>query len=52
MEERLKFVQSGVKPRKNTEAMKEVLEELKKEGLFFDQSTKLKGDGEDKKDDA
>ena len=36
VEERLKFVQSGVKPRKNTEAMKEVLEELKKEGLFFD----------------
>ena len=29
-------MQSGVKPRKNTEAMKEVLEELKKEGLFFD----------------
>ena len=32
--------------------MKEVLEELKKEGLFFDQSTKLKGESDDKKDDA
>lgn len=35
MEERLKFLASGTKPRKNKEAMKEVLDELKKEGLYF-----------------
>ena len=35
VEERLKFVASGVKPRKNKEAMKAVLDELKEEGLFF-----------------
>lgn len=35
VEERLKFVTSGTKPRKNKEAMQEVLDELKKEGLFF-----------------
>ena len=35
MEERLKFLASGTKPRKNKDAMKEVLEELKKEGLYF-----------------
>ena len=35
VEERLKFVTSGVKPRKNKEAMAEVLDELKKEGLYY-----------------
>merc|ERR1712160_5358 len=35
MEERLKFLSQGVKPRKNKEAMNEVIEELKKEGLFY-----------------
>ena len=35
MEERLKFLANGTKPRKNKEVMGEVLEELKKEGLFF-----------------
>ena len=40
-------MQSGVKPRKNTEAMKEVLEELKKEGLFFDD--KIRGGEADEK---
>jgi len=35
VEERLKFVTSGTKPRKNKEAMAEVLDELKKEGLYF-----------------
>ena len=48
VEERLKFVQSGVKPRKNTEAMKEVLDELKKEGLFFDD--KIRGGEADEKE--
>ena len=35
MEERLKFLANGVKPRKNKDAMNEVIEELKKEGLFY-----------------
>jgi len=35
MEERLKFLSSGTKPRKNKEVMGEVIEELKKEGLFY-----------------
>jgi len=35
MEERLKFLANGVKPRRNKEAMKEVLDELKGEGLYF-----------------
>ena len=35
MEERLKFLASGVKPRKNKEVMGDVIEELKKEGLFY-----------------
>jgi nucleolar protein 56 len=35
IEERLKFVASGTKPRKNKEAMAEVIDELKNEGLFY-----------------
>lgn len=35
IEERLKFLASGVKPRKNKDAMAEVISELKKEGLFY-----------------
>jgi len=35
IEERLKFVASGVKPRKNKEVMSEVIDDLKKEGLFY-----------------
>jgi nucleolar protein 56 len=35
VEERLKFLASGVKPRKNKEAMAEVLAELKADGLFY-----------------
>ena len=35
MEERLKFLSSGTKPRKNKEVMGEVIEELKKEGLYY-----------------
>lgn len=35
MEERLKFLSSGTKPRKNKDVMGDVIEELKKEGLFF-----------------
>jgi nucleolar protein 56 len=36
MEERLNFLATGVKPRKNKDAMKEVLDELKNEGLYYD----------------
>lgn len=36
MEERLNFLATGAKPKKNTEAMKEVLDELKKEGLYYE----------------
>ena len=39
-EERLKFVASGVKPRKNKEAMAAVLSELKDEGLFYGDNVK------------
>ena len=49
VEERLKFVTSGTKPRKNKEAMAEVLDELKKEGLYFGDKvmvTKKDGDAE------
>ena len=35
IEERLKFVASGVKPRKNKEVMNDVIGELKQEGLFY-----------------
>ena len=40
VEERLKFVASGAKPRKNKEAMAEVLDELRQEGLFYGENTK------------
>jgi len=42
IEERLKFVNTGVKPRKNKEAMGEVLKELKQEGLFFGDKVRVK----------
>lgn len=35
IEERLKFVTSGTKPRKNKDAMADVIDELKNEGLFY-----------------
>lgn len=44
MEERLKFLASGTKPRKNADAMKEVIDELKQEGLFYDQTTRVQDD--------
>lgn len=59
MEERLKFLANGAKPRKNKEVMGEVIEELKKEGLFFGDKvaankengvTEKKKDKKDKKD--
>lgn len=36
MEERLKFLATGDKPRKNKEVMDEVIADLKKEGLYYD----------------
>lgn len=40
VEERLKFVSNGTKPRKNTDAMAEVIDELKREGLFYGQNVR------------
>jgi len=51
MEERLKFLASGDKPRKNKVVMDEVMKELKADGLYFDASGKKpSGDEETKKD--
>jgi hypothetical protein len=51
MEERLKFLANGVKPRKNKEVMGEVIEELKKEGLFYGDKVQVaKENGEDDED--
>ena len=48
MEERLKFLSTGAKPRKNKEAMNDVIEELKKEGLFYGDKVRVpKGEGDD-----
>jgi hypothetical protein len=48
MEERLKFLANGTKPRKNKEVMGEVIAELKKEGLFYgDKVAVAKVDGGD-----
>jgi len=51
MEERLKFLSSGTKPRKNKDCMNEVLEELKKEGLFFGDKVKVAKEGGDAGDE-
>lgn len=48
MEERLKFLSTGEKPRKNVVAMKEVLDELKEEGLYY--AVTAGKDGKKKKD--
>lgn len=56
MEERLQFLATGAKPKKNTEAMKEVIDELKREGLFYDGtangSKKEKKNGKKAKDES
>lgn len=49
MEERLQFLASGQKPMKNTDAMKEVLDELKKEGLYYQAADGKKEKKEKKK---
>ncbi len=41
VEERLKFLASGVKPRKNKDAMAEVIAELKADGLFYGDKVKV-----------
>ena len=58
MEERLQFLATGAKPKKNKDAMKEVLDELKSEGLYYNGSIpatttngkEKKKDKKDKKD--
>lgn len=42
VEERLKFLASGVKPRKNKEAMADVIAELKSDGLFYGDKVQVK----------
>jgi nucleolar protein 56 len=52
MEERLQFLATGAKPKKNTDAMKEVLDELKAEGLYYDgNAAAKKADKSEKKKD-
>lgn len=53
IEDRLKFVTSGVKPRKNKDAMDEVLAELREEGLFYGDKVRVKKeDGSDAEAEA
>ena len=42
IEDRLKFLASGTKPRKNKDAMEEVLAELRDEGLYFGDKGQVK----------
>merc|ERR1719272_1730089 len=52
MEERLKFLSSGTKPRKNKDVMNEVIDELKKEGLFYGDKVQVpKGEGDRQRDE-
>jgi len=46
VEERLKFLSSGVKPRKNKDAMAEVIAELKDDGLFYGDKVKVPKEAE------
>lgn len=44
----MKFLSTGAKPRKNKEAMNDVIEELKKEGLFYGDKVRVpKGQGDE-----
>ena len=52
MEERLKFLASGTKPKKNKEAMKEVLDELRSEGLYYDGEKSKTKSNKKKKDES
>jgi nucleolar protein 56 len=51
MEERLSFLANGTKPKKNRDAMQEVMEELKAEGLFYNGKDNKKKDKK-KKDEV
>ena len=51
MEERLNFLSTGDKPRKNKAVMDEVMKELKADGLFFDASGKTAGEEKETKKD-
>jgi len=42
VEKRLLFLEKGIKQPKNVDVMKEVLDELKTEGLYVDNEDKLK----------
>jgi len=44
VEERLKFLASGTKPRKNKEAMDDVIKELKADGLFYGDKVRVTKD--------
>lgn len=48
MEERLNFLATGAKPKKNKDAMKEVLDELKAEGLYYNGNNNAAAAGEKK----
>jgi nucleolar protein 56 len=47
IEERLKFVASGTKPRKNKAVMQDVIDELKKDGLFYGDKVPRNADDSD-----
>jgi nucleolar protein 56 len=51
IEERLKFVASGTKPRKNKAVMQDVIDDLKKDGLFYGENVRaVGGDASDASD--
>ena len=52
MEERLKFLSSGTKPRKNKEVMSEVIDELKKEGLYYGDKVAKQASGDHENGDT
>jgi nucleolar protein 56 len=52
VEERLKFLSSGVKPRKNKDAMNEVISELKQDGLFYGDKVRMQREEHSDVEDA
>jgi len=50
MEERLQFLATGTKPKKNKDAMKEVMDELKSEGLYYNGAAETNGETKKKRD--
>jgi len=47
VEERLKFVASGAKPRKNKDVMNDIITELKEEGLFYGDKVRVAKEGDE-----